>query len=587
LRDKAIARLTKPVLYRHKERRGLARLLPPLDPGWVSRTIESYGLLSAAYGFHGQPVKGLEIMQRALQLLPFTDTPLEGALLVASCSSLLPASRYDELVQITARARSLLLDRDLTGLPALQAAQVGSSGYHNAISYQGFRPDETFHEDALSASNRIHAFNLMNVVWTFPGIWYAWTGRSEEALRVIDRITQNSRKIGAPPYNWVLYLRPLLAWQKGEFEEAKALVQHALRYPHLDREAIAEQCLHVLKGLIHLSLKELDEAQAAFESVERRGRSGQMALVTMQALIGKGQLAKVQGDWAAARRHLDEAYEMAADGPARNPFHQAIAGRLLGEVALAEKDYDKAKRCFESAWEIVARPEQDNLIEQGHLLRALGELSLASGEREAAKEAFQKAADIFAGLQNRYLLRFVTQHLEALEGSQPIAKLIQAEPEPVPLASLTSGWQLKVTPSPHSSEELYQAILTCCETDLRATEASIFLCEPGITWVASRSHGSPSQQLPVNEALISRALAEKEGLVAFDVPAELEIGAGTNMEMEVSSVLLSPIRANGDVRALLYLVNRDLSEPYFEEDLEALSALALVTESAMAQLPTA
>jgi serine/threonine protein kinase len=588
LRDKALAQVTKPKSYRHRARNGLVRRLPLLDPAWLSRLVEAYGLLNASYGHVGQPSKGLEAIQRALHLLPFPGTVVEGALLLGRCVSLLPAGRFDELLRCSIRARELMGEADVTGQLVLQIAQIGSAGYQNTVSFQGIRPDAALHEYGLQAAERIHAFNLIGAIWSRHGIWYAWTGRYDEAMHVIDQITQNSRKIGAPPYYWVLYLRPFLAWQKGEFEEARTLIHQALQYSHLDRGSFAEQSLLVLRGLNHLSLKELEAAEADFESAERQSRKEQLSLVTIQALIGMGQLAKVRGDMAAASRHLGEAYQIAVGGPARNPLHQAIAGRLMGEVALAQGEFSTAAACFGQAMEIVARPEQDNLIEQGHLHRARGELSLACREREAAKVAFRRAAELFAGLKNAYLLRQVTKYLEALtEGAEPIVHSpLLEESEADRVATLTSGWQLRLIPTHRSAEEFYQTILACCETDLRATEVSFFLCEPEITWVASRSHGAPAQRLPVNEAFLSQVLATKEGLTAFDVPAELEVGTGTNMEMEVSSVLLSPIRVNGDIKALLYLVNRDLSEPYFEKDLEALSALALVTETAMAQLPT-
>lgn len=569
LRERLLALVAKPLPYRHRARRGLRRLLPPPITRWVPRTIEAYGLLGAAYSYVGKPQVGRRHIERALDLLPFKETPLEGALLVAKAATLFAAGHMDELVAITARARELLFDRELYGNEPVLAARVGAAGYRNAACFQGYRPDEALLDYALAAADELQAHGLKNLVWTFQGIWCTWTGRATEAQRVIALISQNSRKIGAPPYNWALYMRPFIAWQRGEYEEASALIEQALAYPHLDQEVFAEQSLQVLKAFILLYRGELAAAEEILLAAEQRGRRDGLSLITSEALLGRGRLALLRSEHEAARRILGEAVAMGAEGPTRNPLYQAIAERMLGELCLETGALSEARAHAEAAMRIVTDPSQDNPYEQGLLLRLLGDLSRAQRDPAGATEAYERAEAIFDRLQNRHQRGLVEARRAALH--HPPEQV--AAPSPGG-ASPDARWRDALLGGAALGEPdaaYHQRVLALCLESFGADEATLFVLSPDLAWAASRDRGGPCGELPTNPALLAATRQELRGRAVIDIPSDMA-AAGSNLEVEIPSVLMTPVLSDGRLAAILYLTKRDLNQPYDDAALQTLEA---------------
>jgi tetratricopeptide (TPR) repeat protein len=347
--------------------------------------------------------------ERALALLPFSDTPLEGSVLTALCGPLQAAGHFDELSRRIARARALLFDRDLSGQDIALSARVGAASFSNLSVFQGYRFEPRWVDYCLWAAEQIQKPDFFNQAWVNPAIWYAWSGRHDEAAELIGKITQNCRKIGAPPFPWILYLRPYLAWQRGGSDEAMAQINQALHYPHLERLRLAYESVWVLKGHVHLSLDDPADADAAFEAVEERARTRGMELIAAQAWIGRGQVAFHRRDIPGARALLEAALRQSQAGPARNPLHVALACRHLGEVARAQGDYATALAHFERALEIVRTPEQDNLIEQGYLHLARSGLARSQGHFTAAQADLKRASTCFQQIGNAYCLRLVAR----------------------------------------------------------------------------------------------------------------------------------------------------------------------------------
>ena len=152
-------------------------------------------------------------------------------------------------------------------------------------------------------------------------------------------------------------------------------------------------------GHAHLRLGAFDRAEASFQAACEAGNQEGMHLVSLQGLLGLGELRLARGSADRAHPHLDEAHRLAALGPARNPLHQAIAARLLGTLALSEGQVDAAATWAAEALAIASSPEQDNLFEQaqGHLLEAR-----IARARDEETDAFELAKAGFAALGNRF-----------------------------------------------------------------------------------------------------------------------------------------------------------------------------------------
>ncbi|HBN10210.1 MAG TPA: hypothetical protein DD435_16750 [Cyanobacteria bacterium UBA8530] len=584
LRDPILAQLTKPVTYKHQMAQRLIKFNPLQIPSWVPNIIESHAFLSAAYGFGGRPMEGLKTIERVFSLMPFTETPLEGALFIGSCVSLVPAGHFDEILRQVELARDLLLNNDLTGQPAALAARVGVPGYPPVVCFQGnrFKPEDM--EGCIKYADAIPAPNQKNISWNYLTIYYAWTGRYEEAMQIIELSLENCRKYGAPPYQWTLYTRPYLLWQRGEFEEAKALINQALRYPHLNRDVFAEQSVHILKGQLHLSLEEWDDAQAEFDATEERGKNDGLDLIYIQSLLGKGQLAILRGDFASAREPLVRAGQISASGDARNPLHQALACRWLGELTLREGDLAEAQRFFDQALAIVSEPEQDNIFEQGQLHLSSGALELAREDKNAAKEAFKKAGELFHQIKNRYWINKAALQIEALnKTASPTLKVggpVQLQGHPKNHL-LSDQWRERLLGARGSA--LFPTLVSCGMEALQADEASLYVIDSELRWVASTKKTAACEMLKINRGYLEQVQQQGKGLQAIDMPEEMAIGLSSRLEVEIPSILVSPIVSDGRVAAILYLTRWDISDPFSEEDLELLDAFCQMSCDLVAQ----
>jgi tetratricopeptide (TPR) repeat protein len=403
-RDRAIANMTRPQPYLHKCGRSVFRL-PPAVASWAPKVLESYVLGCVAAGLAGEPARGLPLGERALALLPFKNTPLEGAMGTALAGCLQAAGHFDAMGDVLVQARKNLFDTDLTGNSVAMSARVGAAVFSNFMVFQGRRFDPKMVEYGLWTVDEIQKPDFYNQVWAYPCLWYAWTGRQEQAEDLLARIAGNCRKIGSPPYPWALYLRPYLAWQRGAFDEAQALVGRALRYPQIDRMMLAREYACVLEGHIHLAIGELDQAHHSFDTVAARARSVGMDLVVLLALIGRAELMTRLGELDLARAALDEALAGTARGPTRNPLQHAIATRLSADLMIRTGDFEAAGAALRRATSIMSSPDQDNRIEQGRLLRSAAELALARGDSAEALGALVRAEARFSELGNKYLVR--------------------------------------------------------------------------------------------------------------------------------------------------------------------------------------
>ena len=394
---------------------------------------ELYGLLAVVNGFCGRPAEARAAADKAAAALVSASPHREGALRFAEVSGLLAAGRVDELVAAARRAAALL-DQPIAGeVPqTLLGARVGAHGTQNAIAFQGQRPDPAVRDRALAYARANNDENPFTT-WFYFGVWAAWTGRHEEAQAYIDLTAQKSRKVGGPPYPWVLYLRPYLLWQRGEHETALDQVERSLlAFPHLRQNALAFHHTLGLRGNLLLDLGRREEAAAVFADLEAEGRARELGFSLIMGLAGRGRVAGAAGLPAAAREAFEELYGLTSAGTLRNPLDPARAARGLGNVAMALGDWEGAAERFAEALAIAGRPDQDNLFLQGHLHRDRGKLHLRRGEREAATRELQRGGELFHQLRNPFWLHLVLQDLAGFH--EAVVPKAAASPE--------ARWQL-------------------------------------------------------------------------------------------------------------------------------------------------
>lgn len=577
--------------------RDLSRMTPSRLSGWVWSILEAYGYLGVTHGYLGEPLKGLECFRRALDLNPFPASPLEGAILVTKASCHFSMGHLDEIQRLIDVAQELLQEAHVLKDPTLFISWTGIPGSRLFVGFQGYRPSEAHLEEALARCDRFKNYSLKSLFWGRYAIWFAWTGRCQEALAIVEQMDQNSRRVGAPPFRYALYVRAYVLWQRGEFEEALATIEQSLCYPSVKVDGYVTQSLFLLRGQVHLSRGDLIEAERDFRQTLMASQQAHIGIVYLQAKLRMGMLAKTQGDLDAARQCLREVIALASSGDLRNPLFQAVASRWLGEVEMAAGQLDSARGLFDEAWNIVTSTEQDNLFEQGQLQRAYGELNRLNGEKEAASDSFHKAADVFHALKNRYWLRQVTASIEQLQEGEPspgeVVGVVALDPrQETRFTEMASKWQeafQSLSAANSDSQQLYVTILTTCVTFFEAQEASLFLAGPegsldnasSGNWLASCDQSGSCAPLPVNLSLLKQVCQKQVGLAGFDVPSIDSLSLGATHEKDIPSVLIAPLNLAGHPPLVIYLKRSSHVSKFDHRDRELLSSFSDVLASSL------
>ncbi|HEY9854863.1 MAG TPA: adenylate/guanylate cyclase domain-containing protein [Stenomitos sp.] len=590
----------RPIASRRPRRRvgrDLARFTPPRLSTWVKRILESYGYLGVTHGYLGDPLKGLALFRKALTLNPFPGSPLEGGILVTKASCLFSMGRIDEIQRLIDTAEAWLVETHVRQDPTLFISWTGLPGSRLFVGFQGYRPSEAHLAEALDRCDRFKNYSLKSLFWGRYAIWFAWTGRWQEALAIVEQMDQNSRRVGAPPFRYALYIRAYILWQRGEFDEALSTIEQSLCYPGVKEDGYVLHSFFLLRGQVHLSRGDLDKAASDLSSTLAACQQAQIGIVYLQAKIRMGMLARAQGNLEEALQHLQMAHDLASTPELRNPLFQALASRWSGEVAMAAGDLGAAKRHLDAAWDIVTLREQDNWFEQGQLQRAYGELSRLSGDGEAARASFQKAADMFRTLNNRYWLRLVTAELENLRDSELTREEAVGpawEPEGR-FAEISSKWQetlLSIPAAHRDPSQVYDTILAACADMFDAQEASLFVAQPQPSgdyaphasaghWLASRDPSGPCAPLPVNASLLNQVCQKQVGLAGYDLPSEASLSLGSTFDKDIPSVLIAPLKLADHPTLVIYL-KRSSSESQFDNrDRDLLSSFSDVLSSSM------
>lgn len=401
---------------------------------------ELNGILAVAYGSAGDPARALAAAERANTLAPNMDPALAGAAFFVKVTGLVAAGHYDDVIA-TAEEAARRLEPTLANPDALprsaRGAIVGAWGVQNARAFQGRKPDPVLRDRALALAYLNRDENPFTV-WQYFGLYPAWCGRQQEAQAYIEATIQKCRKLGGPPFQWVLYLRPYLLMQRGEFGLARTLVEQALRYPHLRQTAIPLNHVQGLHAELLLESGASEAAHTAFTELEAIGRERQTLVTLMLALLGRATVALAMDNTDEAALALMEVQAIAAAGPGRNPLYQLRAARLLASVSQTRRDWNVAVHRLDEALALARRPEIDNPFEEGLALLGRGRLEVARGDRPAAAQALAKAGDRFHQLRNGHWLHAVTRELELLHDLPSIPR---AEAAASGAAAIEARWQ--------------------------------------------------------------------------------------------------------------------------------------------------
>ncbi|MDB5099201.1 MAG: putative serine/threonine protein kinase [Cyanobacteria bacterium RYN_339] len=398
----------------------------------------AYSLLASVHGFAGDPRKSLAAAEKALERSKDDDVDglgRDGRGFVRSLG-LMGMGRLDEAIANGKVIAALLAPRVMELAPNLRGMVVGAHSIQNVVCFQGYKPDPDMRDKALYFA-KLNGDDTPFTVWMPFGFHATFAGRWREAQAYVEDTVQKCRRVGSPPYPYMLVIRVQLCLQRGDAATALAQADHALALPNVQQIRQAMHFLHVIRAHALIQLQRLDEAAEVIAHLEAEAREFEMALSVMFSLVAKGRLALARNDLATAREVLTEAYRTAEEGPARNPLCQIWAGRQLGRLATVERDWAKGQRYLEEAIAIAAREDIDLPLEQANSLLALGELEKVRGNEVEARAYFTRAGDIYHKLEQPHWLHNVVR---AMEGSSELASTISQAPAPA--ASVEARWNL-------------------------------------------------------------------------------------------------------------------------------------------------
>ncbi|MEB3220556.1 MAG: protein kinase [Candidatus Sericytochromatia bacterium] len=362
-----------------------------------------------ALGVLGEVQAALALAER-LDALPAAREGLLGHL-AANCRymALLAGGRIDELVAVARRVAADLERHPVSALPpAVWRGAIGTYSSVNAVALQGLRPDLAWLERALECAAALGDPDPFLPRVHF-GFWSAWAGHHAETEAYLAHTVRRTREIGAPPSPWVLYLAPLLQFQRGEYAEALAALERSLTvHAHLREQALPFTLCLALRGRLLDALGREVEALAVFDDLLHVARAKGLGLTLMQALGGRASVLRDVGRVPEARVSYQEMLGLACAGALRNPLLQAHALMGLGLCDLHEGSPNALSR-LEEALAIVSRPELDNLLLRAHLQRARARVLEGLGRREEASRARGETRRLFGRIGLPYWVFQVEQ----------------------------------------------------------------------------------------------------------------------------------------------------------------------------------
>lgn len=143
---------------------------------------------------------------------------------------------------------------------------------------------------------------------------YKLTGRHDEAVRLVTRVFDISRRIGDEfVLAYALQERGWLAHDEGRYDDATRNMQEMLAVAERIRHGTGVGSAHAAIGEIDIkagrfdeALRAFDAAIAQFERLRDRMRTGQSRLQRAGVLAEVGRTAEARAEWAAGEQLLDD-----------------------------------------------------------------------------------------------------------------------------------------------------------------------------------------------------------------------------------------------------------------------------------------
>lgn len=374
-------------------------------------------LYAVTHAIIGKPADAFAASEQLVQLVPDQAKSAAAAVVqVARVPALLVSGRIDELL-VEARQAARLLEAPLPALAStlMRSARVGVWAAQNAIAFQGQRPSPEPRDRALAYAREMGDEDPY-LAWFYFGVWPAWTGHVEEAERYLELTLRKTRRVGGPPFAWVLYLRPYLLWQQGEYALAlEQIEKNLLVYPHLRQQALAFNKSLALRGHLLADLGRPAEALAVFDDLIDRGQADGLGFALMLGMYGRAATLATEGELAAAEPIFQQLATIAGSGPLRNPLSEAYAWLGLGRCA-APRSHSEALSRFDAVLARVRSPEMDNLFLQAHTHLARSSVLRAAGRPTQARQALTEAGRLFHRMRNPHWLHLVNEELARTTG---------------------------------------------------------------------------------------------------------------------------------------------------------------------------
>ena len=191
-----------------------------------------------------------------------------------------------------------------------------------------------------------------------------------------------------------------IAIADGRFGEAEQYLHRALA---LSVDAEPEQRARILHrfGQLQVALGDADRAEQSYQDAVRESRAGGAATLTADSLDGLARLAVEQDDHKRARALLEEAHLVREEQ--LGPDHPATLGSImtLGDLARVEGDLAAAKRQYRRIQSLAGRSRSRHIAEHplaAEAARKLGELALAEGNWSEAEKYYRENLALTARL---------------------------------------------------------------------------------------------------------------------------------------------------------------------------------------------
>ncbi|WP_167051688.1 LuxR family transcriptional regulator [Salinibacterium sp. ZJ77] len=299
-----------------------------------------------------------------------------------------------------------------------------------------------------------------------------------------DGIARLARAVERPSRVWSGWITALgieRAWRAGELAEAFEL---AREWDPTGRGGSGPECFVPIRVWTHLASDDLTSARAELREWSARTGSRTGALITASGLAFEAELARLDGDDAAAlehllvadsiaasfedpslTRHLPDLIELLAAAERSTQAHEMLerlraqadahpsrwSALAVARARVALSTDDEARSAIESARGALATPAPGLGFERGRLHRAIAARLAALG---AAAQAAAADADSHIAFASAGALPWVLRPTPPRSTTHPVAAIESGAPPAAQVTALPSAALVALTPDERSVVEL-------------------------------------------------------------------------------------------------------------------------------------